>query len=73
MVGIGKTTYLERIQKQLVNEKKVIVAKSLSVEKSKTNLTTLITALFYDVSGDKYSCRIEIYYNAVFADGLKRI
>ena len=30
----------------------MIVAKSLSVEKSKTNLTTLITALFYDVSGD---------------------
>jgi len=53
VVGIGKTTYLERIQSQLAAEKKVIVAKSLSVEKSKTNLTTLITALFYDVSGDK--------------------
>jgi type II secretory pathway predicted ATPase ExeA len=53
VVGIGKTTYLERMQKQLSQEKKVIVAKSLSVEKTKTNLTTLITALFYDVSGDK--------------------
>lgn len=53
VVGVGKTTYLERIQQQLSEEKKVIVAKSLSVEKSKTNLTTLITALFYDVSGDK--------------------
>jgi len=52
VVGIGKTTYLERIQKLLTHEKKGIVAKSLSVEKSKTNLTTLITALFYDVSGD---------------------
>ena len=52
VVGIGKTTYLEKIQKQLAAEKNVIVAKSLSVEKSKTNLTTLITALFYDVSGD---------------------
>jgi type II secretory pathway predicted ATPase ExeA len=52
VVGIGKTTYLERIQKQLSAGKKVIVAKSLSVEKAKTNLTTLITALFYDVSGD---------------------
>ncbi len=49
VVGIGKTTYLEKIQKQLAAEKNVIVAKSLSVEKSKTNLTTLITALFYDV------------------------
>lgn len=53
VVGVGKTTYLERIQKQLSEEKRVIVAKSLSVEKSKTNLTTLITALFYDVSGDR--------------------
>ena len=52
VVGIGKTTYLEKIQRQLAAEKNVIVAKSLSVEKSKTNLTTLITALFYDVSGD---------------------
>lgn len=56
VVGIGKTTYLERMQKQLIEEKKVIVAKSLSIEKSKTNLTTLITALFYDVSGDKNYC-----------------
>jgi len=52
VVGIGKTTMLSRLQEQLTKEKKVIVAKSLSVEKSKTNLGTLITALFYDVSGD---------------------
>ena len=52
VVGVGKTTMLSRLQCQLNNDKKVIVAKSLSVEKSKTNLGTLITALFYDVSGD---------------------
>lgn len=53
VVGSGKTTTLSRLKNQLNKEKKVIVAKSLSVEKSKTNLSTLITALFYDVSGDK--------------------
>ena len=52
IVGTGKTTTLTRLQQQLSKEKKVIVAKSLSVEKSKTNLGTLITALFYDVAGD---------------------
>lgn len=53
VVGSGKTTTLSRLQDLLAKEKKVIVAKSLSVEKTKTNLGTLITALFYDVSGDK--------------------
>ncbi len=53
VVGSGKTTTINRLQKQLQKEKKVMVAKSLSVEKSRTNLGTLITALFYDVSGDK--------------------
>ena len=53
VVGSGKTTTISRLKNQLNKEKKVIVAKSLSVEKSKTNLSTLITALFYDVSGDK--------------------
>lgn len=53
IVGSGKTTTLQKLQEMLKNEKKVIVSKSLAVEKSKTTLTTLITALFYDVSGDK--------------------
>lgn len=53
VVGSGKTTTLSKLQEQLVKEKKVIVAKSLSVEKNKANLSTLITALFYDVSNDK--------------------
>lgn len=53
VVGCGKTTTLNRLQSQLLKENKVTVAKSLSVEKSRTNLGTLIAALFYDVSGDR--------------------
>lgn len=50
MVGSGKTTTLERLQKTLRKDGKVIVSKSVYVEKNKTTLTTLITALFYDIS-----------------------
>ena len=53
IVGSGKTTTLRRLQEILRKENKVIVSKSLSVEKRKTTLKTLICALFYDVSGDK--------------------
>ena len=53
IVGCGKTTTLRRLQEILRKENKVIISKSLSVEKSKVNLKTLISALFYDVSGDK--------------------
>ena len=75
VVGIGKTTYLERIQKQLAVDKKVIVAKSLSVEKSKTNLTTLITALFYDVSGDNDSEYLNLVRsaNVIYRNSLRRV
>lgn len=53
IVGSGKTTTLRRLQEMLKQDDKVIVSKSLSVEKRKTTLKTLICALFYDVSGDK--------------------
>ncbi len=53
IVGSGKTTTLRRLQAILRKENKVIVSKSLSVEKSKVTVKTLISALFYDVSGDK--------------------
>jgi len=53
MVGSGKTTTLEQLQTMLRKDGKVIVSKSVYVEKNKTTLTTLITALFYDISGSK--------------------
>lgn len=53
VVGSGKTMLLRRLQEELVREGKVIVAKSLSVDKDRTTIPTLITALFHDLSPDK--------------------
>ena len=52
-VGSGKTLFLRRFETALAQEGRFIVSRSLSVEKDRTTLTTLITALFYDLSGEK--------------------
>jgi len=53
IVGCGKTTTLKAIQKELIKEREVLVSKSLSVEKARVTLGTLILALFYDLTTDK--------------------
>ena len=53
IVGCGKTTLLRRIQEVLVDEKEIIVSKSLSVDKGRVNLGTLILALFCDLALEK--------------------
>ena len=53
IVGSGKTTTLRRIQDTLIQEKEILVAKSLAIEKSKINLATLMMALFFDLATDK--------------------
>ncbi|KIC39817.1 ATPase AAA [Ruegeria sp. ANG-R] len=52
-VGIGKTVFLHRLQDEIAREKKVTVAESLSVDKTRTTVPTLIAALFYDLSREK--------------------
>lgn len=52
-VGIGKTVFLYRLQDEIAREKKVTVAESLSVDKTRTTVPTLIAALFYDLSREK--------------------
>ncbi|WP_291729702.1 AAA family ATPase [Leisingera sp. F5] len=52
-VGIGKTVFLHRLQDEIASEKKVTVAESLSVDKARTTVPTLISALFYDLSRQK--------------------
>jgi len=52
-VGIGKTVFLHRLQDEIAREKKVTVAESLSVDKTRTTVPTLISALFYDLSSEK--------------------
>lgn len=53
VIGIGKTVMLERIRQVLEEEKHVIVSQSFAIDKRSIKLSTLITALFYDLSGDK--------------------
>lgn len=53
VVGAGKTLFLRRLQQLLREESRVIVSQSLAVEKHSIKLSTLITALFYDLSPDK--------------------
>lgn len=53
VVGSGKTVTLRRLQELLAKDNRVVVAKSVSVEKSRATLGTLITALFCDLSPDK--------------------
>lgn len=53
VVGCGKTVTLRRLQQILREENRVTVAKSLSVEKNSIKLSTLISALFYDLVQDK--------------------
>ena len=50
LVGSGKTHLLRRIEDELARAGKVAVAKSLAVDKRRTSLTSLIEALFYDLS-----------------------
>lgn len=52
-VGIGKTAYLHRMQDEIAKERKVIVAGSLSVDKMRATVPTLVAALFYDLSRQK--------------------
>lgn len=53
IVGCGKTTTLNRLQEKLTEKGEVLVAKSLSVDKERVSLGTLLLALFYDLSTEK--------------------
>ena len=51
-VGVGKTTMITLLQERIVTERKVIFARSLSIDKPRVVLPSLITALFLDIAGD---------------------
>lgn len=53
VIGSGKTILSRRLRSELERENKVIVARSLSVEKSKITVPLLLAALFYDLSTEK--------------------
>lgn len=53
VIGCGKTVLLRRLTKALAEDKKVIVSKSVAVDKHSIKLATLIEALYYDLSPEK--------------------
>jgi type II secretory pathway predicted ATPase ExeA len=53
IVGSGKTTFFQRLIADLGKAKEIIVSRSLAVESDRVSLSTLITALFYDLSTEK--------------------
>ena len=48
-IGIGKTTIIRKLRDKLEAENNVIVSRTLSVEKEKVTIPTLITAIFSDL------------------------
>ncbi|MGA7955197.1 MAG: AAA family ATPase [Gloeobacterales cyanobacterium] len=50
VIGAGKTITLRRLHEALEKEGKILVCKSLSVDRERTTLSTLFSALFYDLS-----------------------
>lgn len=53
VVGCGKTVTLRRLQAALKQEGQILVSQSLSLDKSRATLPSLIAALFYDLSSEK--------------------
>ncbi len=53
IVGCGKTTTIRRVQEALREENRILVSRSLAVDKGRINLKTLIMALFYDLAIEK--------------------
>ncbi len=53
IVGSGKTLLLQKLKSEMERENEVIVAQSLSIEKNRISLPTLIMALFYDLTTAK--------------------
>jgi type II secretory pathway predicted ATPase ExeA len=53
VIGAGKTVLSRRLRAEIEREGRVIVSRSLSVEKAKITVPLLISALFYDLPPDK--------------------
>jgi len=53
VIGSGKTILSRRLRSDLEREGRVIVSRSLTVEKAKITVPLLISALFYDLTPDK--------------------
>ena len=55
VVRSGKTTFLQYLQNKFEQGGEIIVARSLALEKDKVKISTLMTALFLDLTTQKIS------------------
>ena len=53
VIGSGKTILSRRLRAELEREGRVIVSRSLTVEKAKITVPLLIAALFYDLTPER--------------------
>jgi len=53
VIGAGKTAAVAQLQAALEREERVVVSTSVSIEKNRVAIGTLVTALFCDLSTDK--------------------
>jgi type II secretory pathway predicted ATPase ExeA len=53
VIGSGKTLLARRLRDEIERENKVIVSRSLTVEKAKITVPLLLAALFYELSTEK--------------------
>lgn len=53
VIGAGKTLLARRLRDEIERENKVIVSRSLTVEKAKITVPLLLSALFFDLSAEK--------------------
>jgi type II secretory pathway predicted ATPase ExeA len=53
IIGAGKTVLARRLRAELEREDKVIVSRSLSLDKTRIAMPLLLAALFYDLSPEK--------------------
>lgn len=53
MIGSGKTVTLRRLREDLKREKEVIICRSMSVQKDRVGVDSLMTAMYYDLTASK--------------------
>src|SRR5208283_6217491 len=53
MIGSGKTVTLRRLREELAKENQVIVCRSLTLQKERVGLDSLMLALHYDLTLNK--------------------
>jgi len=58
VVGAGKTAALSQLKEKLLEEDRIVVSTSVSVEKNRVALGTLITALFCDLTTNTKNLQI---------------